>query len=239
MIRCLAVDDETPALDILEDNISRVPFLHLEKRCKNIYEAMEALKTLAIDLMFLDVQMPGMNGIDFLRNLPGRPMVIFITAHKKYALDGFDLDVLDYLVKPVSFDRFIRAAGKALEYQQSRVKETPPTQTLTPSYFFVNTEYRLVKIFTHEITHIEALKNYVKIHLTGGARPILCRSSLKSFEEKGPDKTWVRVHKSFIVSIDKISSIERDTVMIGPVSIPVSKSFRAEFFRRIETGNIK
>src|SRR5258708_5081592 len=153
MIKCIAVDDETPALEIIEDNIKRVPFLHLSHKCKNVFEAMEVLQKEDIDLMFLDVQMPGISVVNFLRILFTKPMVIFITAYKNYAVDGFDLDVLDYLVKPVSFDRFLKAVNKALEYQGFRAKE-PQAQTGITDYLFIHTEYRLVKVFIHEITHI-------------------------------------------------------------------------------------
>jgi len=238
MIRCIAVDDESLALDILEDNIRRVPFLQLVARCKNVYEAMQALQASTVDLMFLDIQMPGLNGTHFLKGLASRPMVIFITAYKKYAVDGFDLDALDYLVKPVPFDRFLKAAHKALEYQQSKNKETIPSPPI-PDYLFINTEYRLVKIFIHEITYIEGLKNYVKIHLTGPSTPVLSRSSLKIFEEKLPAENFARVHKSFLVSIDKITSIERECIKIGSTPIPISKSYRDDFLKLIHTKNIK
>src|SRR5258708_30457126 len=154
MIRCLAVDDETPALDILEDNISKIPFLQLVKKCKNAYVAMEVLREEPIDLLFLDIEMPGIGGLSFLKSLSNRPMVIFITAYKNYALEGFDLDVLDYLVKPVAFERFLRAANKALEYQGFKQKESAPppaTPDHFPDYIFVHTEYQLTKVFLHEI----------------------------------------------------------------------------------------
>lgn len=127
MITCLAIDDETPALDILEDNIRRIPFLHLVGKCKNAYAAMEVMQAQGpIDLLFLDIEMPGISGLSFLKSLPNKPMVIFITAYRNYAVEGFELDVLDYLVKPVAFDRFLKAAGKALEYQGFKQKEGGP-----------------------------------------------------------------------------------------------------------------
>src|SRR6201999_582194 len=144
MITCLAIDDETPALDILEDNIRRIPFLQLVGKCKNAYAAMEALQSHGpIDLLFLDIEMPGINGLSFLKSLPNKPMVIFITAYRNYAVEGFELDVLDYLVKPVAFDRFLKAAGKALEYQGFKAKEGGPSFL---DYPFIHTEYQLTKI---------------------------------------------------------------------------------------------
>ena len=224
MIRCLAIDDETPALDILEDNIRQVPFLQLVKKCKNAYAAMEVLQQETIDLLFLDIEMPGINGLSFLKSLSNRPMVIFITAYKNYALEGFDLDVLDYLVKPVAFERFLKAANKALEY-------IAPDHF--PDYIFVHTEYQLTKIFLHEIVYIEGLRNYVRIHLAKGPKPIVSKLSLKAIEEKLPAGKYARVHKSFIIMLDKISSIRNDSIQIGGQEIPVSRSYREDFFKKI------
>lgn len=147
MIKCLAVDDEVLSLDLLEDNIKRIPFLHLVQRCKNAYEAMDVLRREPIDLIFLDIQMPGVTGTQFLQSLTHKPVVIFITAFKKYALEGFELDVLDYLVKPVTFERFLRAVNKAADFCQLKKQgaQVPVAQT-TNDYFFVNVEYSLVKI---------------------------------------------------------------------------------------------
>src|ERR1035437_5373947 len=156
MIRCLAIDDETLALDLLEHNIRQVPFLHLVKRCKNAYEAMEVLQKEQIDLIFLDIQMPGITGMQFLQSLQSRPMVIFITAYKEYALEGFNLDVLDYLVKPVPFDRFLKGSTKAYEYFNLKNKQLSSPDVAT-DYIFVNSEYNLVKIQIKDITHIEGL----------------------------------------------------------------------------------
>lgn len=238
MIRCLAVDDETPALDILEDNISKIPFLQLVKKCKNAYVALEVLQQEPIDLLFLDIEMPGINGLSLLKSLSIKPMVIFITAYRKYAIEGFDLDVLDYLVKPVPFDRFLKAANKALEYQVLKQKDnTPPTNF--PDFLFVHSEHQLTKIFIHEITYIEGLGNYIKIYLIGSSRPIISKCSMKVIEEKLPAGKYARTHKSFIVMIDKISSIRSESMLIGGKEVPVSRSYREEFFRMINGKNIK
>ena len=232
MIRCLAIDDETPALDILEDNIRQVPFLQLVGKCKNAYAAMEVMQQEPVDLLFLDIEMPGISGLSFLKSLANKPMVIFITAYRNYAVEGFDLDVLDYLVKPVSFDRFLKAVNKALEYQGFKQKEESPNSNY-PDYLFIHTEYQLTKVFIHEITYIEGLRNYIRIHLTGSARPLLSKLSLKSIEEKLPPGKYARVHKSFIVLLDKISSIRNDIIRIGERDIPLSRSCRDEFFKKI------
>jgi len=230
MINCLAIDDETPALDILEDNIRRVPFLHLVNKCKNAYAALEAMAKDPVDLLFLDIEMPGISGLSFLKSLPNKPMVIFITAYRNYAVEGFELDVLDYLVKPVAFHRFLKAVNKALEYQGFKQKEGGPA---FPDFLFIHTEYQLTKIVFQEITYIEGLRNYIKIHFSTNAKPILSKLSLKSIEEKLPPAKFARVHKSFIVSVDKITSIRNDIIRIGARDIPISKSCRDEFFKMI------
>lgn len=238
MIRCIAVDDETPALDILEDNISKIPFLQLIKKCKNAYAALETLQQEPIDLVFLDIEMPGISGLSFLKSLPSRPMVIFITAYRKYALEGFELDVLDYLVKPVPFDRFLRAANKALEYQNFKQKEDHPSSHF-PDFLFIHSEYQLTKVFIHEITYIEGLGNYIKIHLVNAPKPILSKSSMKALEEKLPAGKFARVHKSFIVMIDKINSIRNESLKIKETEIPISRSYRDSIFKEINEKNIK
>jgi DNA-binding LytR/AlgR family response regulator len=232
MIRCLAVDDETPALDILEDNIRQVPFLQLVKKCKNAFAAMEVLQQEQIDLLFLDIEMPGISGLSFLKSLSGRPMVIFITAYRNYAVEGFDLDVLDYLIKPVPFERFLKAVNKALEYQRFTQKDNGVSGVF-PDYLFVQTEYQLTKVFIHEIAYIEGLRNYIKIYLVGTSKPIISKLSLKFMEEKLPAGKYARVHKSFIVMIDKISFIRNDCIQIKEIEIPVSRSYRDLFFKMI------
>jgi DNA-binding LytR/AlgR family response regulator len=232
MIRCIAVDDETPALDILEDNISRVPFLQLVKKCKNAFQAKDVLRQEKIDLMFLDIEMPGLTGLRLLENLENKPMVIFITAYRQYAADGYDLDVLDYLVKPVSFERFLKAANKALEYQRLRQREKGSSPNY-PDYIFIQSEYKLTKLFIHEILYVEGLGNYVKIYSAGASRPLISKLSMKAIGEKLPPGKHCRVHKSFIVMMDKITSVCNDSIVIGTMEIPLSRSYRDEFFKLI------
>ena len=238
MIRCLAIDDEKLALDLFEDNILQIPFLQLVKRCKNAYEAMEVLQTEQIDLIFLDIQMPGITGMQFLQSLQSRPMVIFITAYKEYALEGFNLDVLDYLVKPVPFDRFLKATNKALEYHNLKQKQTT-AQDVNTEYIFVNSEYNLVKIFTNEITHIEGLKDYIRIHQIGSVKSVITRMSLKSLEEKLPSNKFIRVHKSFIISIDKISVIRKNRVHLGEIEVPISDLYKNDLLKIINPESLQ
>lgn len=234
-LTCLAIDDESPARKMLEDNIRQVPFLELVGTCKNAFEAMELLQKQPVDLMFLDIQMPGMLGTKFLETLPEKPMVIFVTAYANYAVESYELDVVDYLVKPVPLERFIKAAHKALAIKQQ--KATPPTllpAAETPDFFFVNVEYALVKITVSEITHIEGMKDYVKIYLVDAKKPVLTKSTLKAMEEKLPGQGFMRVHKSFIVNLNRIDSIRNKEIKIGPWEIPVGEANLEELMRFIQ-----
>jgi DNA-binding LytR/AlgR family response regulator len=234
MIKCLAVDDEVLSLDLLEDNIKRIPFLHLVQRCKNAYEAMDVLRREPIDLIFLDIQMPGVTGIQFLQSLTYKPVVIFITAFKKHALEGFELDVLDYLVKPVTFERFLRAVNKAADFcaLKKQGAQAPVVQP-TNDYFFVNVEYSLVKIAVQEITHIESIRDYMKIYLLQNDKPVITKLAMKSLADKLPPARFVRVHKSFMVAIDKITIIRKNRVYIGDQIIPVSDFYKEELLKAI------
>lgn len=223
MLNCIAVDDEKLVLDLLVDNIQKVPFLHLVKRCKNAMEAADILHKEKIELLFLDIQMPGLNGLQFLESLHNPPMVIFVTAYKDYAFEGFNLGVVDYLLKPVSFERFLKACNKAQDLfnlQKNAQKEE------IPDYFFVYVEYNQIKIMIPEILYIEGMKDYVKIFLSSSARPVITKMSLKMLEEKLAGHQFVRTHKSYIISAKKITAIKRDLVCIGPVELPLSENYK-------------
>lgn len=232
MMRCIAVDDEPLALDLLEDNIRKIPFLTLVKRCKNSFEAHEAVMKDNIDLIFLDIQMPGISGVQFLQAITNPPMVVFITAYEQFALEGFNLNVVDYLLKPVSFDRFLKAVNKAHELFTLKNNPSAPVESL--EYLFVNAEYSLMKITVRDILYIEGLKDYIKIFVADATRPIITRMSMKSMEEKLPTEKFIRVHKSYIVSVEKIVSIRRGKISIGNVHIPVSEHYKANLGRFID-----
>ena len=203
MLNCIAVDDEKLVLDLLVDNIQKVPFLHLVKRCKNAMEAADALHKEKIDLLFLDIQMPGLNGLQFLESLHNPPMVILVTAYKDYAFEGFNLDVVDYLLKPVSFERFLKACNKAQDLFNLQKKSQ---NDVIPDYFFVHVEYNQIKIMIPEILYIEGMKDYVKIFLSTSTRPVITKMSLKTLEEKLAGHQFVRTHKSYILSCKKDNS---------------------------------
>ncbi|KPM47837.1 LytR/AlgR family response regulator transcription factor [Jiulongibacter sediminis] len=235
-LNCIAVDDESLARKLLQENIEQVPFLNLVKVCKNPYEAMEALQANKIDLMFLDIQMPGMLGTKFLTSLTEKPLVILVTAYDTYAVESYNLDVVDYLMKPVSFDRFSKAAHKALDIFKKNKENAVSIEGAPPideqDSFFVNVEYSLVKIIFDDITHIEGLKDYIKIFITTQTRPILTKSTLKGIEARLPSN-FMRVQKSYIVNLEKIQSIRNHRITIDKFDIPVSDSNMEDLLKAI------
>jgi DNA-binding LytR/AlgR family response regulator len=232
MMNCIAVDDEKLVLDLLVDNIQRVPFLHLVKRCKNAMEAAEVSQNETVDLIFLDIQMPGLSGLQFLESLYRPPMVIFITAYKEYAFDGFNHQAVDYLLKPVSFERFLKACNKA--HDLFNLQNKPVHKELPPDYFFVYVEYNQIKIMIPDILYIEGMKDYVKIYLSNAQRPVMTKMSLKSLEEKLGAHQFVRTHKSYILSAKKITAIKRDLVCIGAIELPLSETYRADLEKMLD-----
>lgn len=232
MINCIAVDDEKLALDLLEDNIKQVPFLNLLKRCKSPLEAIEVLNAEKVDLIFLDVQMPGLTGMQFLESQGNAPMVVLITAYENYALDAFKYDVVDYLVKPVSVERFLKACNKVSDLYQLRVAGEVGDR----NYFFVNADYKQIRIKFNDIVFIEGMKDYVKIHLASENRPVITRMSLKLIEDKLPAKHFMRIHKSYIVSLEKIAAVKKGFVQIAAAEIPVSDNYKQPLAQALGIG---
>ncbi len=226
MIRCLAIDDEPLALELLEDNISKVPFLKLIAACDNAIEAMKLMQVESIDLLFLDIQMPGLTGLQFIQSMSAPPMIILITAYEKYALQGFNLDVTDYLVKPVSLDRFIKACNKAKQLFDLKTPQKNINTSSQAGYFFVNVDYSLLKITFTDIIYIEGLKDYIKIHLKSTSRPVVTRMPVKTIEEQLPATEFLRIHKSYIVSVAFITAIRKSSVFIDTLELPVGDSYR-------------
>jgi two-component system, LytTR family, response regulator len=250
-MNCIAVDDEPLALDLLADNISKVPYLTLVKKCRNAFEALDVLEKEDVHLIFLDIQMPGLSGLQFLNALQNRkPMVVMVTAYEQYALEGFNLNVTDYLMKPVSFARFYQACEKAKELfdlKQNSLPSnsqppisSPQSSTFNPKntegsfnsdFFFVNADYSLVKIMTNDILYIEGMKDYLKIHLESQPKPVITRMSFKIIEEKLPSEGFFRVHKSFMVNTAKIKSIRNGIIFIEKHTVPMSENVREELMR--------
>lgn len=225
-IRCLVVDDEPLAIRLLENHIQQFPQLELVASSWNAIEAFDVLKKEAIDLIFLDIQMPGLSGIDFLKSLNNPPAVIFTTAYREYAVESYELDVIDYLLKPVTMDRFFRSINKYLDRQTSSSTPTAPHSPSTPTeedHIFVNTNRKYVKILFDEVTYVESLKDYVRIHTT--EQSITTKDKISEFEKKLPDY-FLRVHRSFIVNTGKISAYTAYDIEIGKKEIPIGISYK-------------
>jgi len=230
MMRCIVVDDEQLVRELLEDNIRQVPFLQLAATCKNALEAAAVLQAEPIDLVFLDIRMPRLSGIQFFQSLDRPPLVILVTAYEKYALEAFNLHAVDYLLKPFSFERFLKACNRA--YDLFRLQQNSRTAVPDePEDFFVNVEYTQVKIPVPDIQYIEGLKDYIKIYLSSSPRPVLTRMTMKAIEERLPSPAFVRTHKSFLVAAKKITAVKRDIVCIGEKEIPVSEFYKENINR--------
>ena len=235
MLRCIAIDDEELALELLEDNIRKVPFLELVATCNNSLEALKVIGDNPVDLIFLDIQMPGLTGLQFIQSgLATGCMFILITAYEKYALEGYNLNVVDYLLKPVPIDRFLKACNKALELHQLRLRSKPEAQvTLPADYFFVNVDYSLLKVQKSDIAWIEGFRDYIKIHLLSSPKPVMTRMSIKAIEEQLGDAPLVRIHKSYLISIPAITSVRKNSVFIREVELPIGENYRESFFSLI------
>lgn len=225
MLKCIAVDDEPFALQLMQDYISKVPYLELVATCSDAFEATAVLQQQEIDLVFIDIQMPGITGLQFIQSLTQRPMFILITAYEKFALEGYALNVVDYLLKPVALSRFMQACNKAQELYQLKHAPVPPNAP-EADYFFVHVDYSLVKVLYQEVMWIEGLRDYVKIHLKSPAKPLMVRSTVKSIEEELPPAKFIRIHKSFIVSVDSITSVRKNSIFIDDMELPVGETYR-------------
>jgi two-component system, LytTR family, response regulator len=226
MLRCLAIDDEELALELLEDNIKKVPYLQLVAACNSPFEAIKILQDEKIDLIFLDIQMPGLTGLQFIQSIPQQCLFILVTAYEKYALEGFNLNVVDYLVKPVAMDRFVKACNKAWELHTLRNKEVLKKETASGDYFFINVDYSLLKIMYEDVIWIEGLKDYIKIHLRNADRPVIARMSMKAIEEQLPSLLFIRVHKSYILSKSSITSVRKNSIFMGNVELPIGENYK-------------
>lgn len=221
-LKCIAIDDEPLALTIISDYASRTPSLQLLHTYDDAVVAAEMLRKTPVDLIFIDINMPDINGIDLVRSLSEKPLIIFTTAYKKFAYEGFELEAVDYLLKPISFDRFTKAVQKAEGmYQQKKMQEKKEET----GYLFIRSEYRIIKIAMNEIDYIEGLEDYIKIHLNN-TRPVLTLLTLKAVLEKLPVSRFQRIHRSYIVAVDKVKSVQGKKVLLSTgVELPVSDSY--------------
>lgn len=242
MIKCLVVDDEPLALHVIEDYISKIPFLQLVKATTSAIEALQLVQAGNIDLVFLDVQMPELTGIQFMRIANGRTKIILTTAYPQYALEGYELDAIDYLLKPIAFDRFYKAAQKVqanlFPAAKAAEKEEPQPERsdISNDFIFVKTEHKIQKVYLNDILFIEGLKDYISIFTP--TERIITLQNMKKVEDALPERHFIRVHRSYIVALNKIDSIERSRIFMGDKVIPIGDTYRDEFFKMIEEKNI-
>lgn len=234
-ITCAIIDDEPLAASLLESYALKTPFLELKGKYNSALNAMDALHNEPVQVLFLDIQMPELSGMEFSKMLPPETKVIFTTAFEQYAVDSYRVNALDYLLKPISYSDFLKAAQKACDWFESHQRKTeePITGTANENEverIFVKTEYKLVQIELNQILYIEGLKDYVKIYLEGEARPILSLISMKMVEDMLPSNRFIRVHRSFIVQPEKIKVIERNRIVFGKEYIPISDNYKQKFF---------
>jgi len=228
MIRCIAIDDEPLALKQIAGYIKATPYLDLTGVCESAIQAVKLLENTTIDLMFVDINMPDLNGMDFVKNLENPPMVIFVTAYSEYALEGFRVDAIDYLLKPISYSDFMKSANKVKLWFDAQYRK-PEEVKSNKEFLFIKSEYKILRINFDDIRYIESMSEYVRIHLVG-SKPVMTQLSMKSVEEKLPDDRFMRVHRSFIINLSKISVIERNRIVFdGSIYIPVSEQYKARF----------
>lgn len=227
-LSCAIIDDEPLAVELMESYVRKTPFLELQGSFGSGVAAFGMLRDRPVDLLFCDIQMPGLNGVEFSRMLPADTRVIFTTAFSRYAVEGFRVNAVDYLLKPISYADFLAAAQKAFEWFELKRRAGAPADDLRS--IFVKTEYRLRQIELERILYIEGLKDYVKIHVEDEPHPVLSLMSLKSLEEQLPADRFIRVHRSYIVQPAKIRTIERNSIVFGRERIPISENYRQAFF---------
>jgi len=235
-LRCLLIDDEPPALKVLESHIFQITGMEIVAQCKNALEALDVLESKSVDLMFLDIKMPKILGTDFLKNLTHPPKVIFVTAYRDYAVDGYDLDAIDFLVKPVSFERFLKAITK-VKRMMGHETTSPANNSKSNSEAFVylKVDRAMQKVFVDDILYIESWKDYIKVFLTTG-KSFLVKQSISAMENLLSDHKFVRVHRSFMVSVDKITSYNALSVQVNASDIPIGRLYKQAVMEILQPG---
>jgi len=249
MINCIAIDDEPLALAKLKSYIEKVPFLTLCAICKDAFEAMKVISEQNIDLIFIDINMPDLNGVEFVRSLHKAPLIIFTTAYSEYAVEGFKLDAIDYILKPFSFEEFLAAANRAqkrykLNSLSKLIKEnTNPaiasTELISDGTLFIKSDYKVNRIRIDNILYIEAMNEYVKIYLDGEVKPLIPLLSIKKLEDILPSNQFMRVHRSYIVNLNRVSKIAKLRIIFGDNSIPIGDNYKELLMDYIEKRLVK
>lgn len=233
-MKCLIIDDEPLARDLIESYVRRMESLSLVRTCSNALEAFPLLQQKQIDLIFLDIQMPQLTGIDLIRSLQSRPKIILTTAYREYAAEAFDLDVIDYLIKPITFDRFLRAVGK-IHQAAPAVEENPVMKSFDEAYIFLREDREMIKVFLKDILYIESLRDYVRVKTS--TNQIVTYQKISFLEQKLPEKGFVRIHRSFIVAVDKVSSFTFNSVKIGDIEIPLGRNYKQHAMKVLNRNN--
>ncbi|MEO6731084.1 MAG: LytTR family DNA-binding domain-containing protein [Ferruginibacter sp.] len=236
-IRCLVVDDEPPAREIICRYIAQMPMLELVGECSNAMQALSFIQQTKVDLLLLDIRMPQLNGNDFLKTIKHPPKVIFTTAFPDYAIESYELDVIDYLLKPIHFDRFLKAVNKTFELSQAYSPDNSvavDNTGHTESFVYFRADRKMVKVMLQDILYIESMKDYVKIFTTSGM--IVSKQSISSVEEMLPEKKFIRSHRSFIISLEKIKSFTHELIEIEKAEIPIGKLYRNSVIKVL--GNV-
>jgi two-component system, LytTR family, response regulator len=234
-IKCLIVDDEPPAREVLKRYVEDTPGLELRGECANAVQALGVLQRESIDLIFLDIRMPQLTGVDFLKSLKNTPKIVFTTAYSEYALEGYELDIVDYLMKPVRFERFLKAINKAFPLHNPVTMDphpVPETEKRMESFVYFRADRKMVKVLLSEIVYIESMKDYVKVITDNHS--IITKQSISSVESMLPEKKFIRTHRSFIVSVDKIRSFTNELIETGKTEIPIGKLYRNTVLKLLE-----
>ncbi|MBC6997216.1 LytTR family DNA-binding domain-containing protein [Cytophaga sp. FL35] len=239
-MKCIIIDDEPLAIDVLKDYCLKLDFLELEGTFTNPLDSIPFIKAKQIDLIFCDIEMPQMNGIDFIDSLENRPLFIFTTAYPHYAVDGFELNAVDYLVKPIRYGRFVKAVSRAQglfkkrrDLSDAHIFSSSGFAENSDNFIFVKAEYENVKIKIDSIKYVQGLKDYLKIHIEHSNKPILTLMSFKELYERLPKNQFERAHKSFLINVNHIGSIQRNRVVIDDIRIPIGESYRVNFLTRL------
>ncbi len=235
-MNCIAVDDEPLALDIIENYVNKHPDLNLVARCNNAAEASEVLKTRKVDLMFLDIQMPEISGLNFVKSLEKKPLFMFTTAYPDYAVEGFELDAIDYLLKPIAYDRFEKGVEKAKEYFRMQKDSDIVETDLENEFIFVKANQKLIKLAYNDIYYVEAFADYVKIFLAD--KKIVTLQTMKNMEKKLPAEMFSRVHRSFIVNRNHVESFSTSMCEVNGIRIPIGKNYKDGFVQIMKANNI-
>ncbi|MDR0961139.1 MAG: LytTR family DNA-binding domain-containing protein [Mediterranea sp.] len=233
MMNCITIDDEPLALTQLAGYISRVPYLNLVASCPDAYSAMEVLSKESVDLLFVDINMPDLNGLDLVRSLSEKPLVIFTTAYAEYAVEGFKVDAIDYLLKPIDFQTFLKATDKAYKWWMFKQRMNPSDFSYNDGTLFIKNDYRTTRISLDDIKYIEGMSEYVRIYVENEEKALMPLLSMKRLEDALPPSQFMRVHRSYIVNLKKITEISRLRIIFGDTYIPIGENYKDKFMEYI------